>query len=95
MLPSLTCMLTYHNFKENYIWDSSRENDPWRLIKWNKNALRLNHYNFRTIKAIGFIFLPLHNTPFLHRIIYFGVLNYLLAIVAWSDTPRGSRPPYI
>ena len=43
-------------------------------IKRNKNSLRLNHYNFRTITAIDFLFSPLHTTPFLYHIIYIGVL---------------------
>ena len=64
-------------------------------IKLNKNPLRLNNYNFRTINAIDVIFSPPHTTPFRYRKTYFGLLNYLLAIVALSDTPRGSKPPYL
>ena len=36
------------------IWDSSSAR-----IKWNKNPLHLNHYNFRTINAIDVLFSPL------------------------------------
>ena len=64
-------------------------------IKWNKNPLHLNHYNFQTINSIDALFSPLHTTPFLYRKTYFVFLNYLLAIVAWSDTPQGSKPPYL
>ena len=59
------------------------------IYKSYKNHSRLNRYNFRTVNAIHLLFSTLHTTPFLYGVIYFGVLNYLLVIVAWSDTPGG------
>ena len=53
-----------------------------------KNESLINRYNFSTVNATNFLFSPLHTTPFLYRKTYVGFLNYLLAIVAWSDTSR-------
>ena len=39
-----------------------------------KISLRLNCYNFQTVKAIDFLFSTLHTTPFLYGEIRFGVL---------------------
>ena len=41
------------------------------IIKmYNKNALRLICYNFRTVNAINFLFSTLHTAPFLYGIIH-------------------------
>ena len=39
-----------------------------------KIPLRLNRYNFQTVKAIDFLFSTLHTKPFLYGEIRFGVL---------------------
>ena len=36
------------------------------IKKYNKNALRLICYNFRTVNAINFLFSTLHTAPFLY-----------------------------
>ena len=61
-----------------YIWDSFHKIAP-------QNPLRLNRYNFQTVKAIHFLFSTLHTTPFLYGEIRFGVLQ--------CTTPLGSNPP--
>ena len=43
-----------------------------------KIPLRLNHYNFQTVKAIDFLFSTLHTTPFLYGVIRFGVLQCMI-----------------
>ena len=43
-----------------------------------KIILRLNHYNFQTVKAIDFLFSTLHTTPFLYGEIRFGVLQCMI-----------------
>ena len=53
----------------------------------NENELHLNRNNFNAVNATNFLFSPLRTTPLLYRKTYFVLLNYLLAIVAWSDTP--------
>ena len=63
------------------------------IKKYNKNALRLICYNFRTVKAINFLFPTLHTAPFLYGKIYFGVLHLLCVSIATFDTPLGSNPP--
>ena len=81
-----------------YINRDNNINNNWTkrdLKKLNKNESLLNRYNFSTVNATNFLFSPLHTTPLLYRKTYFGLLNYLLAIVAWSDTQRGSKPPYL
>ena len=65
------------------------------LKQLNKNESLMNRYNFSMVNATNFLFSPLHTTPLLYCKTYFGLLNYLLAIVAWSDIPRGSKPPYL
>ena len=88
--------MTRLNVAITYTWDSQCEKGPRAYyIKLNKNELLLNRYNFSMVNAMNVQFSPLHTTPFLYRKTYFGLLNYLLAIVAWSDTPRGSKPPYL
>ena len=52
-----------------------------------KIPLRLNRYNFQTVKAIDFLFSTLHTTPFLYGEIRFGVLQCII------NTPLGSNPP--
>ena len=52
------------------------------IKKFNKSALRLNCYNFRTVNAIVFLFSALHTTPFLYGKMHFGILNVLHASVA-------------
>ena len=75
-----------------YNWDSFYENGPsFIIIKSYKIALHLNRNNFRTIKAINFLFSTLHTTPFLYGKIHFGVLHLLRARIATSDTPPGSN----
>ena len=61
------------------------------IKKCYKMALRLNCYNFRTVKAINFIFSALHTPPFLYGKGHFGVLNMLHASIATSDTPKGFK----
>ena len=78
---------------KNYIYGIV--NAKRKLKKLNKNELLLNRYNLSTVNATNFPSLPLHTTPFLYRKTYFGFLNYLLAIVALSDTPRGSKLSYL
>ena len=76
-------------------WDSSRENCASHLymyIKCYKIALRLNHYNFQTVKAINTLFSTLHTTPFLCGKIHFGVFHLLHASITTFDTPLGSNP---
>ena len=63
------------------------------IKKYNKNALRLICYNFRTVNAINFLFSTLHTAPFLYGKIHFGVLHLLLVSIATFDTPLGSNPP--
>ena len=63
------------------------------IKKYNKNALRLICYNFRTVNAINFLFPTLHTAPFLYGRIYFGVLHLLRVSIAMFDTPLGSNPP--
>ena len=43
-----------------------------------KIPLRLNRYNFQTVKAIDFLFSTLHTTPFLYGEIRFGVLQCMI-----------------
>ena len=63
------------------------------IKKYNKNALRLICYNFRTVNAITFLFSTLHTAPFLYGIIHFGVLHFIRVSIATFDTPLGSNPP--
>ena len=63
------------------------------IKKYNKNALRLICYNFRTVNAINFLFSTLHTTPFLYGKIHFGVLHFVRVSIATFDTPLGSNPP--
>ena len=63
------------------------------IKKYNKNALRLICYNFRTVNAINFLFSTLHTAPFLYGKIHFGVLHLLRVSIATFDTPLGSNPP--
>ena len=53
------------------------------IKKYNKNALRLNCYNFLTVNTINFLFSALNTTPFPYGKIHFGTF----------DTPLGSNPP--
>ena len=52
-----------------------------------KNAFCLNRCNFRTVKAIDFLFSILHSTPFLYVDLYFRVLHELRADVMRPDYP--------
>ena len=63
------------------------------IKKYNKNALRLICYNFRTVNAINFLFSTLHTAPFLYGKIHFGVLHLLRVSIATFYTPLGSNPP--
>ena len=70
----------------------------WKLhfalyIKCYKIYLRLNHYTFRTVKGINFLFSTLNTTSFLYGKIHLGVLHLLRASIASFDTPPGSNPP--
>ena len=65
------------------------------IKKYDKNALRLICYNFRTVNAINFLFSKLHTAPFLYGIIHFGVLHLLHVSIATFDTPLGSNPPLL
>ena len=58
-----------------------------------KIYLRLNHYNFRTVKGINVLFSILNTTSFLYGKIYLRVLDLLRASIASFDTPPGSNPP--
>ena len=60
-----------------------------------KNALRLNRYNFRTVKAIDVLFSTLHSTPFPYVDLYFRVLHKLHAYVMRPDYPWGSKLPHL
>ena len=63
----------YNYYIYIYIWDSFHENGPsYIIIKSYKIALHLNRNNFRTIKAINFLFSTLHTTPFLYGKIHLG-----------------------
>ena len=62
-------------------------------IKRYKIYLCLNHYNFRTVKGINFLFSTLNTTSFLYGKIHLGVLHLLRASIASFDTPPGSNPP--
>ena len=72
------------------MWGTSRVVRPVAHIikKHNKNALRLNCCNFRTVNAINFLSSTLHTTPFLNGRVYFGILKMLHASIAMSDTPK-------
>ena len=59
------------------------------IKKYNKNALRLICYNFRTVNATNFLFSILHTAPFLYGKIHFGVLHLLRVSIATFDTPLG------
>ena len=63
------------------------------IKKYDKNALRLICYNFRTVSAINFLFSTLYTAPFLYGKIHFGVLHLLRVSIATVDTPPGSNPP--
>ena len=63
------------------------------IKKYNKNALRLICYNFRTVNATNFLFSTLHTAPFLYGKIHFGILHLLRVSIATFDTPLGSNPP--
>ena len=63
------------------------------IKKYNKNALRLICYNFRTVNAINFLFSTLHTAPFLYGKMHFGVLHLLRVSITTFDTPLGSNPP--
>ena len=63
------------------------------IKKYNKNALRLICYNFRTVNAITFVFSTLHTAPFLYGKIHFGVLHLLRVSIATFDIPLGSNLP--
>ena len=63
------------------------------IKKYNKNALRLICYNFRTVNATNFLFSTLYTAPFLYGKIHFGVLHLLRVSIATFDTPLGSNPP--
>ena len=83
----------FHIYIYMYIWDSFHENGPsFIIIKSYKIAMYLNRNNFRTVKAINFLLLTLHTTPFLYGKIHFGVLHLLRARIATSDIPLGSNP---
>ena len=60
-----------------------------------KNALRLNRYNFRNVKAIDFLFSTLHSTPFLYVDLYFRVLHKLLVDIMRPDYPWGSKLSHV
>ena len=73
-----------------YIWDSFRQNGPlFIIIKCYKIALHFNHNNFRTVKAIDFLFSTLYTTPFFYGKVHFGVLHLLCVSIATFDTPPG------
>ena len=71
-LVSTITFENYHVFSAPYvyvhactcIWDSFHKNGPSHIIhdciKCYKNSLCLNHYNFRMINAIDFLFSTLH-----------------------------------
>ena len=42
----------------------------------------MNRYNSSTVNSTNFLFSPLHTIPFLYCKSYFGLLDYLLVIVA-------------
>ena len=65
------------------------------IKKYNKNALRLICYNFRTVNAINFLFSTLYTAPFLYGKIHFGVLLLFRVSIATFDTPLGSNPPLL
>ena len=45
------------------------------IIKWYKNASRVNRYNFPTVNAIDFLFSTLYTTPFHYGETFFGALH--------------------
>ena len=61
------------------------------IIKHNKNALRLNCYNFRTVNAIVFLFSALHTIPFLYCKIHWDLEH---APCQYRDVryPKGFKP---
>ena len=69
------------------------------IKKYNKNALRLICYNFRTVNAINFLFSTLHTAPFLYGEIHFGALHLLCVSIAIDIRLEGignrARAPYI
>ena len=56
-----------------------------------KIPLRLNHYNFQTVRAIDFLFSTLHTTPFLYGEIRFGVLQCVMPHYIGSNPPNTFR----
>ena len=63
------------------IWDSFHENFLSRkYIKCYKIPLHLNHYNFRKVKDIDFLFSTLHTTPFHYSKIHFGSLIFMSSV---------------
>ena len=90
------CMVCLRNLEIAfiYIWDSFRQNEPsYKYIKSYKIPLRLNSYNFPTVKAIDILFSALHTIPFLYGKIHFGIFHLLSTSIATFDTPLGSNPP--
>ena len=77
-------------------WDRFREKGPSAYYKiCYKNALCLNRCNSRTVHAIDFLFSTRHTTPFQYVTLYFGVLHKLCADDTRSDSPWGSKTPYL
>ena len=84
-----------YNYNIIYIYGKVYEKRDLACIikKYNKNALRLICYNFRTVNAITFLFSTLHTAPFLYRKVHFGVLHLLRVSIATFDIPLGSNLP--
>ena len=73
MLFNCRCVTHVQSFQPHmtlllliYIFGTVSEKIASRMYnKSFKNASRLSRYNFRTVKAIGFLFSKLYDTPFL------------------------------
>ena len=94
MVKNWTVAVSIYNYY-NILYGKVYEKRDLACIikKYNKNALHLICYNFRTVNAINFLFTTLHTAPFLYGKIYIGVLHLLRVSIATFDTPLGSNPP--
>ena len=63
------------------------------LKQLSRDESLMNRCGFGVVGAADFLFSPVRAAPFLCRTVCFGVLGCLLAVVAWSDAPRGSGSP--
>ena len=68
---------------------------PLLISWWHTNALCLNCNNFQTVMATNILFSALHTTPFFYGKLYFRLLHMHSDDDTRSNTPWGSKPPYL